>query len=130
MTPTLVEAFNGHRVAGASAGNGVSVAMVWTDAGELYAFGGHYTCQFRHFHVPTLVDGLVGKKIVGASVGETHVVAWSDMGELYSFGSGGCGLLGHGNSAPKLVPTQVESLATQVVVGASIYRAVPHSSVD
>jgi alpha-tubulin suppressor-like RCC1 family protein len=44
--------------------------------------------------VPRLVETLVGKKVVGASMGGSHTVAWIETGELFTFGSGADGETG------------------------------------
>jgi alpha-tubulin suppressor-like RCC1 family protein len=69
--------------------------------------------------VPRVVEALAGKKVVGASAGETHTVAWTEGGEVYTFGCGEGGRLGHGGDGVELVPRVVEALAGKKVVGVS-----------
>jgi len=125
--PRLVDALVGNKVAGASAGQLHTV--MWTEAGELFTFGdgsygqlGHGGQHWLAVRIPRLVEGMAGKKVVGASAGEDYTVVWTDAGELFTFGSGDSdsaderGKLGHGGSGWKLVPTLVELLAGEQMV--------------
>jgi len=111
--PRLVEALAGKKVIGAAAGHLYSV--VWTEEGELFTFGdgdygklGHGGQQ--HELVPRLVEGLGGKKAIGAAAGGWHTAVWTDAGELFTFGLGQNGQLGHGEGQYELVPRLVEAL--------------------
>jgi RCC1 and BTB domain-containing protein len=120
--PRLVEALAGKKVVGASAGE--QHAVVWTEGGEVYSFGDGHGGKLGHGahgneRVPRLVEGLAGKKVVGASAGATYTVVWTEGGEVYTFGFGRWGNLGHGGLEDELVPRLVEGLAGGKVVGAS-----------
>jgi len=69
--------------------------------------------------VPRLVEGLVGKKVIGASAGYQHTTAWTEAGELFTFGRGGWWQLGHGGQENESVPRLVEALAGKKVIGVS-----------
>ena len=67
-------------------------AAAWTEEGELFTFGDGDQGQLGHGgkqneHAPRLVESLVGKKVVGASIGSGHTAV---------FGFGLHGELGHG----------------------------------
>ena len=68
---------------------------------------------------PRLVQGLTGKKVVGASAGAEHTAVWTDEGEVFTFGKGYRGKLGHGGIQHELVPRLVSALAGKTVIGAS-----------
>jgi len=64
--------------------------------------------------VPRLVQGLAGKKVIGAAAGADHTVVWTDAGEVFTFGLGFNGQLGHGRDdhdggEDELVPRLVVS---------------------
>jgi len=122
FVPQLVEALAGKRVIGASAGTGHTA--VWTETGELFTFGygnegrlGHGESTFAL--VPSLVEALVGKRVIGASAGGPQTAVWTEAGELFTFGDGGSGQLGHGETQDERVPRLVEALVGEKVVGAS-----------
>ena len=129
--PRMVQALAGKKAIGASAG--MSCTAVWTDAGELFTFGrgergilGHGEHQLLPVvSVPTPVEALVGKKVVGAAAGEEHMAVWIDAGELFTSGWGwGLGHEWHGgrNKPPKeYAPRRVEALAgKKTVIGATV----------
>jgi len=118
--PRLVEALQGKKVVGASAGDCHTVA--WTEEGELFTCGngdcgqlGHG--ELNHELVPRLVDTLVGKKVVSAAAADAHTVVTTETGEVFSFGHGGYGQLGHGGTENERVPRLVEALVGNKVVG-------------
>jgi len=102
----------------------VSITVVQTEAGELFTFGiggdgklGHGGTQNEC--EPRLVEALVGKKVIGLSVGFGHTAVWTEEGELVTFGEGSWGKLGHGGTGDEGVPRLVEALVGKKVVGAS-----------
>jgi len=126
--PRLVETLAGKKVIGAVAGTGHTA--VWTEAGELFTFGGGDDGELGHGeaqteNVPKLVEALAGEKVVGAAAGHLHTVVWTDAGELFTFGDSSFGQLGHGGEEEEieflneLVPKLVETLAGKQVIGAS-----------
>ena len=113
LLPRLVEALAGNKVIGASAGG--HHTTVWTDTGELFAFGWGQFGQLGHGGhtnelVPRLVKALVGKKVVGASPGFSHTVVSTEDGDIFTFGGGLYGQLGHGGKQQEQVPRLVEEM--------------------
>jgi len=51
------------------------------------------------------------------AAGSYHTMAVTDAGELFTWGDGRFGKLGHGDDNHKFVPTLVEGLRGQRVVG-------------
>ena len=47
--------------------------------------------------IPTLVEALAGKNVIGASAGNYHTAVWTDANEILTFGSGFDGEFGHLN---------------------------------
>jgi RCC1 and BTB domain-containing protein len=122
FVPRLVPALAGKTVIGAVTGTDHTAA--WTDEGELFTVGKGHWGQLGHGgyqteRVPILVQGLAGKKVIGAAAGEFHTAAWTDEGELFTFGYGVHGQLGHGGEQTELVPRLVEALVGKKVIGAS-----------
>ena len=70
-------------------------------------------------HVPRLVEALGGKKVTGASAGDSHTAVWTNAGVLFTFGRGKDGPLGHGGEADEHVPRRVEALGGKKVIGTS-----------
>jgi alpha-tubulin suppressor-like RCC1 family protein len=61
--------------------------VVWTEAGELFAFGCGFAGRLGHGgeeeeREPRLVGVLEGKKVVGAAAGDKHTVKWAEPGSL------------------------------------------------
>lgn len=114
-TPFPVQALAGKVVVGAHCGIAdIGDTAAWTDKGELYTFGGGSHGQLGHGTTdaevtPRLVQALVGKKVVQASLG-CHSVVFTEDGEVYTFGCGSKGALGHGDCSEKLLPSLVEAL--------------------
>ena len=122
LSPRLVEALAGRKVDGVSVGHIHTAA--WTEAGELFTFGGGEYGQLGHGGeenelLPRLVEALVGKKVVGVSPGDNHTAAWTEEGELFTFGEGEYGKLGHGGEENECMPRLVEALVGRKVVGVS-----------
>ena len=71
--------------------------------------------------MPRLVEGLVGKKVVGAAAGDDFTLLITEAGELYTCGYGGWGQTGHGaNNHAIGVPRLVQGeLTGKKVVGAA-----------
>ena len=64
--------------------------------------------------LPRLVEGLVGKKVVGASLGHHSMVAYTDHDELFSWGSNPFGERGHGPVSEncEVDPTLMDATST------------------
>ena len=60
--------------------------------------------------LPTKVALPSGVRVKQVSAGGSHSLAVATNGALYSFGNGGNGQLGHGDTADRMVPTEVLSL--------------------
>jgi len=82
--PRLVEALVGHKVIGAAAG--YVHTSVWTEAGELFTFGGRLENHAQL--LPKLMEALNGHKVVGSATGLCHTMVWTETGDLFSFGGG------------------------------------------
>ena len=110
--PRPIAGLVGRKVVGVAAGDGHTV--VCTAEGQMYSFGAGELGQLGHGGeedelVPRLVEGLVGKKVVGVAAGCTarHSLVWTDHGQVYTFGDGEFGKLGHGGQENELVPRVV-----------------------
>ena len=80
------------KVAGVAAGRYHTV--VFTEAGELYAFGGGGYGQLGHggtdtVSVPRLVEGLAGQRVVSATAGDYFTAVATERGEVFCFGQVG-----------------------------------------
>jgi len=125
LVPRLVEGLAGTKVVGASAGG--SHTVVWTDTGELFIFGtctGGKLCYGGPTNelvdLPRRVEGLAGKKVMGAAAGYQHTAVWTDAGDLFTFGDGWSRALGHGRLGNQPhPPSLVVALAGKKVIGAA-----------
>jgi len=107
--PKLIEGpLLGKKVVGAAAtvdpDTPVCQTLVWTETGELYAFGKGLPCRDFDLEmepVPILWQGpTVGPlflKVVGVSTSYMHALVLTDDGRVYSYGDGRKGQLGHGD---------------------------------
>jgi len=134
LVPRLIEGILvGKRVVGAAAGYVHTV--VWTEQGGVYSFGTGDTGKLGHGPepsyavlvgptniVPKLIEGpLVGKRVVGATVGMNHTVVWTEGGNAYSFGYAYHGRSVNGGYESIDVPNLIEGiLVGKRVVGASV----------
>ena len=101
------------RVRHASAGSSHTLAV--TTAGELYAFGINEYGQLgvgnnETQELPQLVTAVAGKPIIQAVGGGNHSVVLTEAGEVYTMGRNENGELGLGDTAERVVPTQILSL--------------------
>ena len=130
FTPRQVEALNTRGIVGVDAG--LEHAVAWSEEGEAFTWGAGRVGKLGHCEesqderVPRPVQGLSGRRVIGASAGvcvkllhtphagvnsgvavmagRWHTVAWTDGGELYSWGSGKYGALGHGIDSDEHIP--------------------------
>lgn len=67
--------------------------------------------------IPTLLCGEFTGKVKGVSCGNNFTLLWTTEGTAFSWGCGRHGVLGHGDSEDKFVPTQILELtkASKVV---------------
>uniref|UniRef100_A0A7S0RRV6 RCC1-like domain-containing protein n=1 Tax=Chlamydomonas leiostraca TaxID=1034604 RepID=A0A7S0RRV6_9CHLO len=119
LTPQLVGALSGQRVASIACGAEHSVAS--TSTGQVYAWGWGRYGNLGDGHrddrlLPTRVCGLEGAVAARVNCGWRHSVVVTDAGLLYSFGWSKYGQLGHGDMTDRLTPTLVEALRGRVVV--------------
>ena len=63
--------------------------------------------------LPTLLHGPFTTKIKGVSCGNNFTLLWTTEGEAFSWGCGRHGVLGHGDSEDRLVPTKISGLANR-----------------
>ena len=104
---------------GASAGP--SHSLVWTNIGELWAWGSGGSGQLgigevpRDFQrrQPMLIEPLDGIPIRLACAGDRYSIAITMSGDLYSFGLGIHGRLGHSTRSDCFTPIRVEALADE-----------------
>jgi alpha-tubulin suppressor-like RCC1 family protein len=94
-----------------------------TDKGVTYAWGSNDKGQlglegFTATYTPTIVTGLMGKKIIRVSCGYDMTAAITDKGLVYTFGDNSLGQLGLGDTQPRAGVHQVTALADTVVVQA------------
>lgn len=67
-------------------------------------------------HVPGLVSSLIGKEVVRASTGQSHVGVVTQDGLAYTWGYGQFGRLGHGSEENCLVPRVCQSLKDRAII--------------
>eukprot|EP00929_Paragymnodinium_shiwhaense_P118883 TRINITY_DN90783_c0_g1_i1.p1 TRINITY_DN90783_c0_g1~~TRINITY_DN90783_c0_g1_i1.p1 ORF type:complete len:1072 (-),score=190.99 TRINITY_DN90783_c0_g1_i1:127-3342(-) len=111
-TAGLIRAFRRMRICQIAGGDGHTAAV--TVHGKLYSWGASACGQLGHSDtehmpkdvegypyqpVPLLVDILQDVRIVQIACGDAHTIALSREGLLYSWGGGGCGQLGHSETA-------------------------------
>jgi len=111
-TAGLIKAFERTKICQIAGGDGHTAAV--TVHGKLYSWGASACGQLGHSDtehmpkdvegypyqpVPLLVDCLQDVCIVQIACGDAHTVALSREGTLYSWGGGGCGQLGHSETA-------------------------------
>jgi len=60
---------------------------------------------------PTPVPSMQDRRIVSVATSQNHSLALSADGEVYSWGLGDVGVLGHGDSDNRAVPSRIESLS-------------------
>jgi len=119
--PTQVHSLADTRVVYVCAGFGHTLAV--TDAGVVYGWGSNSKGQlgldgFTATFTPTIITGLVGKKVIRVSCGYSNSVAVTDKGLVYTFGDNQMGQLGLGHTDPVVGVSQVTALADSVIVQA------------
>ena len=109
----ITEGLQGIKISDIAAGGWHSVAI--TEDGEVYVWGrGEYgrlglgdksgASKLR----PTLVERLVGLRVVEASCGGTHTVVVTDEGRIFIWGRGSFGRLGTGTERNHFSPVEVK----------------------
>merc|ERR1712070_774446 len=119
--PTQVHQLADTRITYVCAGYAHTVAV--TDTGVVYAWGSNDKGQlgiegFTATFSPTIVTGLVGKKVTRVSCGYDSTVALTEKGLVYTFGSNHVGQLGLGNTNVIVGVQQGTALADTVIVQA------------
>eukprot|EP00298_Acanthocystis_sp_HF-20_P018643 c22002_g8_i1.p1 GENE.c22002_g8_i1~~c22002_g8_i1.p1 ORF type:complete len:428 (-),score=185.23 c22002_g8_i1:139-1422(-) len=102
---------------------GFAHTLAITDRGETYGWGSNDKGQlglegFVATFTPTLITGLVGKKVVRVSCGYDVSIAVTDKGLVYTFGANNVGQLGLGHTRPMVGVNQVTALADSVITQA------------
>jgi len=102
---------------------GFAHTLAITDRGETYGWGSNDKGQlglegFVATFTPTLITGLVGKKVIRVSCGYDLSLAVTDKGLVYTFGANNVGQLGLGHTKPMVGVNQVTALADNVIVQA------------
>ncbi len=90
------------------------LAVLVTDCGRVFTFGLGSTGQLGHggtknIFQPTLVSILRDHKIRYAAAGVSHSIFIDSKGVVYTCGIGN-GLLGHGDTRIRTIPTAIASL--------------------
>ncbi|XP_074649618.1 E3 ubiquitin-protein ligase HERC2-like [Tubulanus polymorphus] len=121
----LVEGFNDKEVIAVAAHPDGKHQLALTSDNDVYSWGdgdggrlGHGDTNARA--VPTKINSLAGKQVIGIRVGGNYSAAVTGQGELYTWGRGIYGRLGHGNSEDHLTPTPVTGLKGQRVVDVAL----------
>eukprot|EP00301_Raphidiophrys_heterophryoidea_P022040 c6292_g1_i1.p1 GENE.c6292_g1_i1~~c6292_g1_i1.p1 ORF type:complete len:436 (-),score=95.26 c6292_g1_i1:316-1623(-) len=119
--PTRVDQLQNTRIVYVCAGFAHTLAV--TDAGVAYGWGSNDKGQlglegFTATYTPTVITGLMGKKVVRVSCGYDTSVAVTDRGLVYTFGDNSMGQLGLGHKRPMTGVSQVVALADTVIVQA------------
>ena len=86
--------------------------IVIAQSGRVYAFGKEDfgvlgTANHESGSIPTCMESIRDKRVVGGACGGWHTLLWTDEGELYACGKGEFGRLGIGQEESKIEPTRV-----------------------
>jgi alpha-tubulin suppressor-like RCC1 family protein len=108
----------------ASVACGAFHTIVVAQSGKVYAFGKEDfgilgTGNHDSGSVPTLIESISHKTVIGASCGGWHTLLWTDEGELFACGKGEFGRLGTGKEESRIEPTLVDFNADIKVRSAS-----------
>jgi len=119
--PTQVHHLADTRITYVCAGFAHTIAV--TDTGVVYGWGSNDKGQlgldgFTATFSPTIITGLVGKKVTRVSCGYDSTVALTDKGHVYSFGNNHVGQLGHGTTNVISGVQQITALADTTIVQA------------
>ncbi|KAK7861893.1 hypothetical protein R5R35_010793 [Gryllus longicercus] len=111
--PHRFSPFNGIRVRLVSTGCTSSHSIIVTEEGKAFALGRNEKGQLgvgdqNRRDVPTVIEALESKNIVGAGCGRNHTLILSDDGTVYACGENKMGQCGIGNQHP------VVTTATQI----------------
>jgi len=117
--PTKVYSLADTRIVYVCAGFAHTVAV--TDQGVTYAWGSNDKGQlglegFTATYVPTMITGLIGKKVVRVSCGYDTTAVVTDKGLVYTFGNNQQGQLGLGHKHPMVGVNQLTALADTNIV--------------
>ena len=92
------------------------IFIMFVDAAVTKSVQFHYHNLMHTLHPqPTQVSVLREKKIVYAAAGVSHSIFIDSSGAVFTCGKGK-GLLGHGNSKIKTVPTKIQSLEVSIIL--------------
>jgi alpha-tubulin suppressor-like RCC1 family protein len=102
---------------------GIAHNIILTDCGKVFTFGLGSLGQLGHggtknLFQPTQVSVLRDKRVVFAAAGVCHSIFLDASGAVYTCGKG-LGLLGHGDTGIRTVPSLVKSLQGVCVVRAA-----------
>jgi E3 ubiquitin-protein ligase HERC3 len=102
---------------------GFAHTLAVTDTGATYGWGSNDKGQlgldgFTATFTPTIIPGLVGKKVTRVSCGYDMSVALTDKGLVYTFGANNLGQLGLGHTKAVVGVNQVTALASSTIVQA------------
>ena len=87
--------------------------IVIMESGKVFAFGKEDfgvlgTGNRDSGSVPTVLESISDKRVIGGACGGWHTLLWTDKGELYACGKGEFGRLGIGGEESRIEPTLVE----------------------
>jgi alpha-tubulin suppressor-like RCC1 family protein len=121
--PSKVHSLDDTRIVYVCAGFAHTVAL--TDQGVVYAWGANDKGQlglegFTATYTPSVVTGLMGKKVTRVSCGYDTTAAVTEKGLVYTFGDNSLGQLGLGHTRPMVGVNQVTALADSVIVQAEV----------
>jgi len=119
--PSKVSSLADTRIVYVCAGFAHTIAV--TDQGVVYGWGSNGKGQlglegFTATYSPTVIIGLMGKKVTRVSCGYDFTVAVTDKGLVYTFGDNSVGQLGLGHVNPVAGVNQVTALADSTIVQA------------
>eukprot|EP00898_Chlorokybus_atmophyticus_P004937 jgi/Chlat1/5444/Chrsp36S05415 len=116
-TPHRLAGLTGVQITNISAGCNATHCIATDVDGNCYTWGRNSNGQLghgdtKHHNVPSVVEALRGKRIVGAAGGKAFTVVITDTGDSYSFGNNKHGQLGLGDTRKEVVTTPTKNLVT------------------
>ncbi|XP_065839142.1 uncharacterized protein [Oscarella lobularis] len=122
LYPAKIESLRDYEVCDVSCGDSHSAILI--SNGIVYCcglnkdgqLGQGTTSQRSEFSKPQPVSTPTGCKIIQIASGANSNAAVSDSGRVFTWGSGSSGLLGHGDTKNRLMPTEIESMADKHVI--------------
>lgn len=131
-TPSLVEGFESAAITHIAAHCEGKHFLALSADQEVFSWGTGEGGRLGHGdtnpkEIPTKIQVLSEKKIIGIFCGATYSAAISATGELYTWGRGTYGRLGHGTSDDKFTPVQVQALKGHKIVDVALGTGDSHT---